>query len=112
LRAWRKKFSSDRLGRGLPHMAGESREAMAKTAVATAQPGFIEQVKGLPERLKSFYGDVRSEMRKVSTPARKEVEATTVVVIITVFIFGVYFWVVDGVIGKSLDSIFKYFSSH
>jgi preprotein translocase subunit SecE len=85
---------------------------MAKTAVATAQPSFIEQVKSLPERIKSFYGDVRNEMRKVTTPTRKEVEATTVVVIITVFIFGVYFWVVDGVIGRSLDWVFKYFSTH
>ena len=85
---------------------------MAKSVAVTAQPSFIEQVKSLPERIKSFYGDVRNEMRKVTTPARKEVEATTIVVIITVFIFGVYFWVVDGVIGRSLDWVFKYFSSH
>jgi preprotein translocase subunit SecE len=86
--------------------------AMAKTAVVSAQPGFIEQVKSLPERIKSFYGDVRNEMRKVTTPSRKEVQATTLVVIVTVFIFGVYFWVVDGVIGRSLDWVFKYFSTH
>ncbi len=85
---------------------------MAKTAVVSAQPGFIEQVKSLPERIKSFYGDVRNEMRKVTTPSRKEVQATTLVVIVTVFIFGVYFWVVDGVIGRSLDWVFKYFSTH
>jgi preprotein translocase subunit SecE len=86
--------------------------AMAKTAVVTAQPSFIAQVKSLPERIKSFYGDVRNEMRKVTTPTRKEVQATTIVVIICVFIFGLYFWVIDGVIGRTLDSIFKYFSTH
>ena len=86
---------------------------MAKTAVVSVQPSFVEQVKGLPDRIKSFYGDVRNEMRKVTTPTRKEVEATTIVVIITVFIFGVYFWVVDSVlIGPALDRIFKYFSTH
>jgi len=85
---------------------------MAKTAVVSVQPGFVEQVKSLPARFRSFYGDVRNEMRKVSTPTRKEVQATTVVVIITVFIFGAYFWVVDGVIGRTLDAIFKYFSTH
>ena len=85
---------------------------MAKTAVVSVQPSFIENVKGLPEKIKSFYGDVRNEMRKVTTPTRKEVEATTLVVIITVFIFGVYFWMVDGVIGRSLDWVFKYFSTH
>jgi preprotein translocase subunit SecE len=87
--------------------------AMAKTAVVSVQPSFVEQVKSLPDRIKSFYGDVRNEMRKVTTPTRKEVEATTIVVIITVFIFGVYFWVVDSVlIGPALDRIFKYFSTH
>ena len=86
---------------------------MAKTVAVTAQPSFIEQVKGLPEKIRSYYGDVRNEMRKVTTPTRKEVEATTIVVIITVFIFGVYFWVVDSVlIGPVLDRIFKYFSTH
>lgn len=86
---------------------------MAKTVAVTAQPSFFEQVKGLPEKIRSYYGDVRNEMRKVTTPTRKEVEATTLVVIITVFIFGVYFWVVDSVlIGPVLDRIFKYFSTH
>ncbi len=85
---------------------------MAKTVAVTAQPSFVEQVKSLPDRVKAFYGDVRNEMRKVTTPTRKEVEATTMVVIVTVFIFGVYFWAVDGVIGKSLDGVFKYFSTH
>jgi len=85
---------------------------MAKTAVIRAQPNLLEQIKASPERIRSFYGDVRSELRKVTTPSRKEVKATTLVVIVTVFIFGVYFWMVDGVIGKSLDSIFKYFSTH
>ena len=86
---------------------------MAKTAVVSARPSFIEQVKSWPERITSFYGDVRNEMRKVTTPTPKEVKATTIVVIITVFIFGVYFWIVDSVlIGPALDRIFKYFSTH
>ncbi|MGC2210197.1 MAG: preprotein translocase subunit SecE [Candidatus Korobacteraceae bacterium] len=88
---------------------------MAKAAIASAgeDNSFINQVKALPERIKSFYGDVRNEMRKVTVPNRKEVEATTIVVIICVFIFGVYFWIVDSVlIGPALDHIFKYFSTH
>ena len=88
---------------------------MAKAIAASAgdDNSFISQVKGLPERIKSFYGDVRNEMRKVTVPNRKEVEATTIVVIICVAIFGVYFWIVDSVlIGPALDHIFKYFSTH
>jgi preprotein translocase subunit SecE len=68
-------------------------------------------VKAWPQRAKSFYNDVRTEMRKVTTPSRKEVQGTTTVVIITVFLFGVYFWFVDTVIGKSLDHFLKYLTS-
>ena len=107
-----KEFRSKRLGGRPQGFRERKQDGMAKTAVVSVQPSFIENVKGLPEKIKSFYGDVRNEMRKVTTPTRKEVEATTLVVIITVFIFGVYFWMVDGVIGRSLDWVFKYFSTH
>jgi len=40
-------------------------------------------------------------------PSRKEVQGTTTVVIITVFLFGVYFWAVDAIIGKTLDHFLK-----
>ena len=83
---------------------------MAKTAVATAtNEGFAGQVKSWPQRAKTFYNDVRTEMKKVTTPSRKEVESTTVVVIITVFIFGAYFWIVDTIFSKSIDQFLKHF---
>ena len=43
----------------------------------------------------SFLRDVRSEMRKVVTPSPKEVRVTTGVVIVAVFLFGLFFFVVD-----------------
>jgi len=69
------------------------------------------KLKAWPQRAKSFYSDVRTEMRKVTTPSRKEVQGTTSVVIITVFLFGLYFWMVDSIIGKSLDHLLRYMSS-
>ncbi len=60
--------------------------------------------KSLPERLSSFLKDVRSEMRKVITPSRQEVQATTTVVIVTVFIFAAYFWLVDNIIGRAIEA--------
>ena len=42
-----------------------------------------------------FLSDVRAEMRKVVAPSRKEVEVTTTVVIVTVFVFGVFFFLTD-----------------
>jgi len=48
---------------------------------------------------------VRTEMRKVTTPSLKEVRATTAVVIITVFLFGLYFGIVDYIIAHSIDYV-------
>ena len=70
--------------------------------------GKLGTLKAWPQRAKSFYNDVRTEMRKVTTPNRKEVQGTTTVVIITVFLFAAYFYVVDTIIGKSLDHLLKY----
>jgi preprotein translocase subunit SecE len=85
---------------------------MAKSAAIELanDQGFGAKLKAWPQRAKSFYNDVRTEMRKVTVPNRKEVQGTTTVVIITVFLFGLYFWVIDTVIGKSLDHLLKYLS--
>ena len=81
-------------------------------SIAAAGGSFGEQIKSWPERIKSFYNDVRTEMRKVTTPSFKEVRATTGVVIITVFLFGVYFWIVDNIIGKAIDYTFRWLAHH
>ena len=44
-----------------------------------------------------FLSDVRAEMRKVVAPSRKEVKVTTSVVIVAVFLFGIFFFIVDGI---------------
>jgi preprotein translocase subunit SecE len=54
-----------------------------------------------------FLTDVRGEMRKVVTPSWKEVKATTTVVLIAVFLFGVYFFVVDWIFAFGLDRLLK-----
>ena len=76
-------------------------------SIASAGENFGERLKSWPERIKSFYNDVRTEMRKVTTPSRKEVQGTTTVVIITVFLFGVYFAFIDKLLGLSLDHLLK-----
>jgi len=54
-----------------------------------------------------FLSDVRGEMRKVVTPSRKEVEATTTVVLVAVFIFGLFFFIVDSIFSFGLDRLLK-----
>jgi preprotein translocase subunit SecE len=79
-------------------------------ATAVEQNAITATLRSWPERIKSFYNDVRTEMRKVTSPSRKEVQGTTTVVIITVFLFALYFWLVDLAISQSLDRLLHYFS--
>lgn len=52
-----------------------------------------------------FLSDVRAEMRKVVAPSRKEVEVTTGVVVITVFIFGIFFFCTDLVFRTAINAL-------
>jgi preprotein translocase subunit SecE len=88
---------------------GVGTKKMANTAAAAGDDSFGGRIKSFPERVKSFYNDVRTEMRKVTTPSRKEVQATTAVVVITVFIFGAYFFVIDNLIGRGMDLLLRTF---
>ncbi|GAC1656573.1 MAG: hypothetical protein NVS9B15_17770 [Acidobacteriaceae bacterium] len=72
----------------------------------------FEPVKARTAQLGEFFHDVRSEMKKVSTPSREQVQATTLVVLITVFIFALYFWLVDRLLTYSLDRFIYRFSHH
>ncbi|HKN35059.1 MAG TPA: preprotein translocase subunit SecE [Terriglobales bacterium] len=76
-------------------------------AIAAQEGTLTATVKSWPQRIKGFYNDVRTEMKKVTTPSFKEVRATTTVVIITVFLFGLYFWAVDSVIGRAIDWVLR-----
>ncbi len=77
----------------------EKGKHMAKTVALTgAEGGGGNRLSGTLTRSRDFLKDVRGEMRKVVTPSRKEVQATTTVVIVAVFAFAAYFYVVDGVI--------------
>jgi preprotein translocase subunit SecE len=88
---------------------GVETKRMAKSIAAAADDNsFGGRLKSWPERVKTFYNDVRSEMKKVTAPSFKDVQATTAVVIITVFLFGLYFWIVDNTIGSGINYLFKY----
>lgn len=52
-----------------------------------------------------FYQDVRSELRKVTFPTRKETIASTAVVITVVFIIAIYLGMVDFVLSLFLGNL-------
>jgi len=78
-------------------------------SIASASENLGDRIRSWPERIKAFYNDVRTETRKVTAPSWKEVQATTAVVVITVFIFGLFFFIVDNLLQKGVSFLFSYF---
>ena len=66
-----------------------------------------ESVTGWWGRSRRFLAEVRNETARVTWPGRKEVYATTVVVILTSIFFGVYLAGVDLILTKIVGFIFK-----
>ena len=58
---------------------------------------------------RNFFIEVRNEMRRVTWPSRKEVYATTLVVILTSAFFGLYLWGLDVALSAAVNWIFRYF---
>jgi preprotein translocase subunit SecE len=56
---------------------------------------------------RTFLTEVRNELKRVTWPSRKEVYATTVVVILVSIFFGVYLFAVDVAFGKVVQWIFS-----
>jgi preprotein translocase SecE subunit len=58
-------------------------------------------------KTKAFLQEVRVEIGKCYFPGRKEVVDTTVVVLISSFIFALYLWLSDIVIVTATNAIFN-----
>ena len=86
---------------------------MADTAVETHEPSAaVQHAMTGPQRLMQFLHDTRQEMHKVVTPNRTEVQNTTIVVLVCVFLFAAYFELVDLTIGRGVDKLFLYLMHH
>ena len=60
-------------------------------------------------RLTTFIRDVWAELKRTSWPNRKEVESTTVVVVVFVLICSAYLFVVDVVLRTGMERLFRTF---
>jgi preprotein translocase subunit SecE len=71
----------------------------------------LESVKeatgGRLERVRVYLSEVRNELKRVTWPTRREVYATTVVVILTSVFFGLYLWTLDLSIDRLVRWIFQ-----
>ena len=59
------------------------------------------------ENGRSFVAEVRSELKRVTWPSRREVYATTVVVILTSVLFGVYLWGLDLILSAAVNWVYR-----
>ena len=86
----------------------------AKMATAQIQEGeggnFIQRATSWPARVKNYFEELQTEMRRVTWPSWKQVRATTVVVIVAVFAFAAYFAVVDQVVNTLVQKLFNTFT--
>ena len=79
----------------------------------------VEQASGSGEggavgrlsRARSFVTEVRNEMRRVTWPSKREVYATTVVVILVAAFFGFYLSAIDLVLDWVVSVIFRQFGA-
>jgi preprotein translocase subunit SecE len=58
---------------------------------------------------RTFFTEVRNEMRRVTWPSRKEVYATTLVVLLTAIFFGLYLWGIDLALDQIVRAIYAAF---
>lgn len=62
-------------------------------------------------RGREFFQEVRNEMKRVTWPSRREVYATTVVVILTALFFGLYLFGVDLLLNALITRLFQRFGA-
>jgi preprotein translocase subunit SecE len=63
------------------------------------------------KKLVQFLKEVKIELKKVTWPNRQEVIGTTIVVIVAVFIFGIFLFLVDQGLNFIITKIFDAFSA-
>ena len=89
------------------HAVGRETNAMLENLKAA--PGrALEGVTGSFSGLREFLREVRNELKRVTWPSRKEVYATTVVVILTSMFFGVYLWGLDLMFSELISRLFRW----
>ena len=55
-------------------------------------------------KLTRFLREVRSELKKISWPNKKELTANTIVVLVSVFLAATVIWIIDGFFAQILKA--------
>ncbi len=71
--------------------------------------GAVSKLAEYPRRMRNFLHEVRVEMKQVTWPTWPDITATTLIVLLTVLFFGVYFFFVDSVVGLAERQVYRLF---
>jgi preprotein translocase subunit SecE len=98
-------WSQERWNRGA---ARRWREELA--VMAAGKQTKVESVQSWPTRVRNYIEEHRREMRLVTWPSREQVQSTTIVVLVTVAFFGVYFGIVDYILALGQTRLYQMFT--
>ena len=74
-----------------------------------AVSGFFKRMMEHPKRFRQFVHETRIELKHVSWPTMDDVKSTTVVVVITIFVFGAFLFLVDRGVGYVVQRVLTSF---
>ena len=75
--------------------AAQEKQAAKEAKAAAKQERKAEKKPGPLRRLRSYLGDVLSEMRRVVWPSKEELRSYSLAIIVMLIVFGVIIWLVD-----------------
>jgi len=87
----------------------EEAQGPSRPPMQIGVPGPLKKLAEYPQRFRQFLHEVRVELRQVTWPTRADVQATTAVVIVTVFFFGLYLFLVDSGASKVVEFVLSKF---
>ncbi len=94
----------------MAHAAKLKNEEQARAAGAPRlMTGAFGKLAGYPRRARQFLHEVRSQMRLVTWPSWNDVYSTTLVVIIAVAFFALFFYFTDSTLGYATQWVLKRF---
>ena len=68
----------------------------------------LEHAKGAWQQVRQYASEVKIETKRVTWPSMQEVYGTTVMVVLTTFIFGIYFYILDLVFSRGVTGLIDY----
>jgi preprotein translocase SecE subunit len=69
----------------------------------------LEHAKGIWQQFTQYVAEVKIETRRVTWPGKQEIYGTTVMVILTTFAFGIYFYICDEAFQFTVSRALRYF---